>query len=64
MLYVQELIHEDFDQRIEFCELIEVEYAEIILQITMSFLIKLVSNFGMEMLIVKNFRYWSTKNPH
>jgi len=23
MLYVQELVHEDFDRRIEFCELIE-----------------------------------------
>jgi len=49
MLYVQELIDEDFDQRIEFCELIEGRGNDFVNNIIF---LKLVSNF-MGMLIVR-----------
>jgi len=49
MFYVQDLIHEDFDQRIEFCELIEAHGNDFVSNIAFSE----VSNF-MGMLIVRN----------
>jgi len=47
MLYVQKLVHEDFDRKIEFCELIEARENDFINNIA-----KLISNF-IGILIVK-----------
>jgi len=61
MLYVQELVQENFDRRIKFCELIEARgnyfVNSIIFSDETSF--ELHENFNRQ-----NFRYWSIKNPH
>jgi len=58
VLYVQERFHEDFDQRIEFCELIEArgyDFVNNIVFFEVSF--ELHGNINRQ-----NFRYWSIEN--
>jgi len=59
MLYVQELIHEDFDRRIEFCELIEARENDFVNNIVFS-----EASFELHGNVNRrNFQYWSTENP-
>ncbi|EFN74234.1 hypothetical protein EAG_00125, partial [Camponotus floridanus] len=61
MHYVQELVHEDFDRRMEFCELIEMRGNDFITNIVFSdeASFELHGNVNSQ-----NFRYWSSENPH
>jgi len=61
MLYVQKLVHEDFDRRIEFCELIEARGNYFVNSIVFSdeASFELHGNVNRQ-----NFRYWSIENSH
>jgi len=63
MLHVQMLVHEDFDRRIEFSELIEARENDFINNIVFFD----EANFELHGNVNRqNFRYWSTstENPH
>jgi len=60
MLYVQELVHEDFDRRMEFCKFIEARGNNFVNNIVFSN----ETSFELHGNINQNFRYWSTENSH
>lgn len=61
MHYVQELVYEDFDRRMKFCEFIQARGNDFVNNIvfTDEAVFQLNGNVNRQ-----NFRYWNSENPH